>query len=721
MRIVILIIAALLLSISNVLSQGTTGNLEGWVTDENEKPLESVNIVISSQSLLGTRGATSNQDGYFIITSIPPGDYNVSISSLSYQKVLIKNLVIILDKTTSIGKIVLEPEAVGMDEVIISAEKSEIDVNSTSYGQNFASSELDLLPLQREYQQIAQLAPEAKESYLGDGISIGGASGKENKYFINGVGVTDPFANWFSTELPYNFIRGIEIKTGAYEAEYESSLGGLVNVITPSGSNEFYGVAFGFFNNDRISGNEISIGEPPKSSFIRTDAGLGIGGPIIQDRLWFYAAFDAQYNSVQVSLSNLGDQNFATVGNLFAGKLTWLVNNSNKIDLVVFGDPRYGDGYLNYPLNATFDENFNFRPYIYDANYHALAQGNHTLGKNSFLESYINFSRFLSKQNTENPNGMTEPLYYDLTTNTISGDVTWTDWRSDEIKLGLKGTHISGNHLIKAGIEYLNSTRFDKTDYNEIDKYGDSSFVQIIYTTDTKVSYRIPTLFLQDSWSISSYFRLNAGARWNYVFMVGSDGKVAQTIPDQIAPRLGIMFLPDGDNRQMISLSAGRFYHTFPAMLLTSYYSENSYSSAAFFTEDPRNEGAEGEVFYEPRAEIYPKIDNLKGPHYDEITIGYERELPLNLLGNIKLIYRTLVDGIEDGVDPETGELVLGNPGKGDMSAFPKMQRDYIAFEIVLSSNITTNYNFQVSYILSRLYGNYTGFYDTESGMCFMA
>ena len=501
------------------------------------------------------------------------------------------------------------------------------------------------------------------------------------------------------------------------EVYYESSLGGLVNVITPSGSNEFYGVAFGFFNNDRISGNEISIGEPPKSSFIRTDAGLGIGGPIIQDRLWFYAAFDAQYNSVQVSLSNLGDQNFATTGNLFAGKLTWLVNNSNKIDLVVFGDPRYGDGYLNYPLNATFDENFNFKPYIYDANYHALAQGNHTLGKNSFLESYINFSRFLSKQNTENPNGMTEPLYYDLTTNTISGDVTWTDWRSDEIKLGLKGTHISGNHLIKAGIEYLNSTRFDKTDYNEIDKYGDSSFVQIIYTTDTKVTYRIPTLFLQDSWSISSYFRLNAGARWNYVFMVGSDGKVAQTIPDQIAPRLGIMFLPDGDNRQMISLSAGRFYHTFPAMLLTSYYSENSYSSAAFFTEDPRNEGAEGEVFYEPRAEIYPKIDNLKGPHYDEITIGYERELPLNLLGNIKLIYRTLVDGIEDGVDPETGELVLGNPGKGDMSAFPKMQRDYIAFEIVLSSNITTNYNFQVSYILSRLYGNYTGFYDTESGM----
>ena len=68
MRIVISIIAALLLSISNVLSQGTTGNLEGWILDENEKPIESVNIVISSQSLLGTRGATTNSNGYFILT-----------------------------------------------------------------------------------------------------------------------------------------------------------------------------------------------------------------------------------------------------------------------------------------------------------------------------------------------------------------------------------------------------------------------------------------------------------------------------------------------------------------------------------------------------------------------------------------------------------------------------------------------------------------------------
>jgi len=714
MKSLIVTIIATVLSFSDALSQKTTSDLEGWITDSLGKSIESVNIEISSPSLIGTRGTATNREGYFIIPSIPPGNYTVVISSVSFRRVVLINVTVMLDRTTSLGIINLEPEAIGLEEIIVEADRSDIDISSTSYGQNFKDDDLALLPLERDYQQISGLNPEAKESYLGDGISIAGASGKENKFFIDGVGVSDPFANWFATELPYNFVRELQINTGAYEPEFESSLGGLVNVITNSGSNEFFGKAFAFFTNDKFTGNTISIGEPSKGSFIQSDIGFGIGGPIIRDRLWFFISYNAQIDREELLVSNLGYQNYSRITNLFAGKLTWSINAKNKIEIVSFGDPMSGNTYpRSVPITAIF-ENFNVKPTIYEGNLHASIRGNHNVSKDVLLDSYLSISRFEQRYGEKQLPEITDPLFYDITTNTITGNVSYDQVESDEIKLGLKSTFLLNNHILKAGIEFLNSNSSDNADQLWIIKYGDSYFVQSTYASSGTVTHRVPTLFLQDSWLLNNYLRFNFGVRWNYVFMIGSNRKVAQEIPDQIAPRFGLIFLPEGNNKQKLSISLGRFYHTFPVMLSNSYYSESKYASAKYFEEDPRTTTTEGETIYETYPGIYPEIDDLRGTHYDEVTLGYKREMPFNLYGDVRLIYRRLTEGIEDGIDPETGEVVLGNPGKGDMSAWPEIQREYTALEIILSSSTLTNFNFQLSYILSRLYGNYTGFYDTD-------
>lgn len=714
MKKTLLVFVLEIFSASNAFSQVTSGDLEGWISDLNGEPLESVNILINSPSLLGSRGTTTGSDGHFIITSIPPGKYNVTISSVSYRKLLIENVDVSLDKTTTLGNIKLEQEAVGLEEVVVNAERSTIEVTSTSYGQNFTEDNLALLPVERDYQQISQLAPEAKESYLGDGISIAGASGKENKFFIDGVGVSDPYVNWSSTRLPYNFVKEIQINSGAYEPEYESSLGGLINVITNSGSNEFYGKAFAFFTNDKFTGNTISIGEPPKGSFIQSDVGFGIGGPILRDKLWFYVSYNPQFDREELLISNLGYQNYSTTTHLFAGKLNWFLNNNNKIEVAVFGDPSSGNIFPPYVSATSNFVDFVINPPYSKSNLHTMIRGNHSVNKDLFIESFVSLSRFDEEYNDLNSPTIHNPEYWDHTTDVISGDGIYARTQADEIKLGFKAAFQFSNHLVKAGIEFLNTNTTAASDQVWIDKYSDSSYIKGIGKSNGRSINRIPTLFAQDSWLINPFFRFNLGVRWNYVIMIGSDGKVAQTIPDQIAPRFGLIFLPEGNNRQKLSLSAGRFYHTFPTVLSTAYYSNNFYGAFISYTEDPRNENAVGEVIVESRGGIYPEIDGLKGPHYDEVTVGYERELPLNLYGNIKFIYRSLVEGIEDGIDPETGEVVLGNPGKGDMSAFPEMQRDYTALELILSNNSISNFNFQVSYILSRLYGNYAGFYDTD-------
>ena len=715
MKIAIFLIFIALFSFSDTLSQGTSGNLDGWLANENGEPLELANIFISSKSLLGIRGTSSNKDGYFIFASIPPGKYTVTISCVSYRKYLVENVVVTLEKTTSLGKIMLEREVVGLEEIVVNAERSVIDISSTSYGQNFKDENLVLLPLERDYQQISQLTPEAKESYLGDGISIAGASGKENKYFINGVPVTDPYANWYATRLPYNFVKEIQINVGAYLPEYESSFGGMVNVITNSGSNEFYGKAFAFFTNDKFTGIKYSVGEPSTGSFVHSDIGFGIGGPIIRDKIWFFVSYSPQFDREELLVSNLGYQNYHMTTHLFAGKLNWSLNDNNKIEIVTFGDPSSGTLFPYYiPVNATFI-NFTVKPPYYRGNLHALARGNHSLNKAVFLESYISLSQFEQEFNDINSPTINNPLFIDYTNGIVSGDGIYMSNRNNEINLGLKGSFQIGNHLVKAGLELLNTNSTESSDQVTISKYGDSSYYKVIFRPGGTVTHRVPTFFLQDSWIVNPYLGINIGFRWNYVFMIGSDRKVAQTIPDQIAPRIGLVFLPEGNNKQKISLSLGRFYHTFPIMLSHFFYSNSSYIQTSSYNEDPRTSTADGEIVYESHGNIYPEIDNLKGPNYDEITLGYERELPFNLYGNLKFIYRRLVEGIEDGIDPETGMVVMGNPGKGDMTAFPEMQRDFTAVELILGSGSMRNFNFQLSYILSRSYGNYTGFYDTET------
>ena len=141
-----------------------------------------------------------------------------------------------LGSTTSLGTIVLQQQSIETEEIIISGNKTLIDPTSTEYGGTLRSKDFENLPLDRDYKSIVALLPLANTSYFGDQVNFAGATGFENKYFIDGMDVSYGFNSGTGTNLPYNFIKDIEVKTGGYEAEYKSSLGGIINVITNSGS-----------------------------------------------------------------------------------------------------------------------------------------------------------------------------------------------------------------------------------------------------------------------------------------------------------------------------------------------------------------------------------------------------------------------------------------------------------------------------------------------------
>ncbi len=288
------LLVCIIAGLQDTLAQSTTANLEGWILDAKNQPVIEAIVQVSSPDLQGVRGTITDEHGYFRIPALPVGIYSAGISHVSYQQVTIKGIRLRLGQTITVGGIHMMEQAITTNEVVVSGSKPAMDVRSSADDQVLTASEFRQLPIERNYFHIAELLPNANASYKSDGgTNFAGATGEENRYFIDRSEVTGVEMGVLRYDLPYNFVREVEIRTGGYQAEYQSALGGVVNTITYSGSNEFHSSIFGFLtNNDFSKAPRLSAGQPPKGDYGNYDIGFGLGGPILKDRLWYYVAYD---------------------------------------------------------------------------------------------------------------------------------------------------------------------------------------------------------------------------------------------------------------------------------------------------------------------------------------------------------------------------------------------------------------------------------------------
>jgi len=327
------ILLAIFISTISMWSQEVTGNLDGTILVAEGFPMPGIRILASGANLQGTREAATDERGRFFILAVPVGTYIVRIQHADFQEVSINDVSVRLGKTTSLGEIRLDLKALEYN-IVVSGERPILDVTTTSGGSNLDIRTVEKLPVARDYRSLTALLPHAVQDPYGTEANFAGSSGLENKYFVDGIETTDPYTGLTGTRLPYNFVREIEIKTGGYEAEYRSSLGGIVNVITSSGGNEFSGQAFGFFTGNRFSGDpRVGSLEPRGGDFSQYDLGISLGGPIVRDQLWFFAAFNPAFEREEVELPGQGF--FLDKSNIqtFAGKLTWQAARKTNLGL----------------------------------------------------------------------------------------------------------------------------------------------------------------------------------------------------------------------------------------------------------------------------------------------------------------------------------------------------------------------------------------------------
>ncbi len=255
-------------------------------------------------------------------------------------------------RTTSANISLAIAGATGVVDVVATPE---IDQNSNVTGSNISTEFFSNIPTSRTVQGLYTIAPTVARSGLRDASgrdrdpSVGGSSGPENSYILDGVNTTDPAFGGGGANLPFEFVQEVEIKTGSYGADQGLSTGGVFNVITKSGGNEFHGDIFAFGNPKsfvRDTKNLPFVGLGP-NGFSEVDAGGDIGGPIIKNRLTFFAAFNPQFRTNSYLTQTFRREAEGKIQTPFySGKLSWLVNNNNTLTFSTFGDFTKEEGHL---------------------------------------------------------------------------------------------------------------------------------------------------------------------------------------------------------------------------------------------------------------------------------------------------------------------------------------------------------------------------------------
>jgi len=368
-------VSFLLLAAPSVSAQ-TTGSIEGRIRDLTGAVLPGATVEASSPNLQGARAATSSSDGSFRIPALPPGQYRIRASLPGFRAVEI-GATVRLDATAT-ADFTLEPTAT--EEVVVSGEAPVVDKTTTTAGTNYGAKVIDKLPIDRNYADVVFLQPGVQADF-GEtqgrslAISIYGSTSAENLWLIDGVNTTNVIKGFQGKDINSEFVQEVEVKTGGYQAEYGRNTGGVINVITKSGGNQFHGGVFGYYNDtgmraDQKNGEITNYATPAYSGTgdaqsgnsilskdVRQEWGMDLGGYVWKDRIWFFGAYDrvqVNRNIQTLDVNNretLGNEYpYAIVQNKYAGKLTLNLTPGTSVVGTVFSDAQTQEGALGVPL-----------------------------------------------------------------------------------------------------------------------------------------------------------------------------------------------------------------------------------------------------------------------------------------------------------------------------------------------------------------------------------
>lgn len=324
-------------------TQETTGGLQGTIKDSSGAVIGGAHLVVTGTSLVGSKELDSESTGYYRFANLPPGTYSIDVSAKGFKTAKLTGISLevghlpTLDITLEIGT--------SSEVVEVSGQAPVIDVTTNTNQTNISTDVLNDVPHGRSFQSLIQLAPMARNEPLAGyivngggnggtggslpgssgngntfGYSVGGASDSESSYLVEGQDTEQLSGGYSKANVPYQFIQEVQIKTSGIEAEHGGALGAVVNVVMKKGANSYHGELFTAYETSGLDANNNNVylrydptdgGNPairqdpvaqnysPRQDHIRIlQPGFTLGGPIMKDRLWFFAGFAPQINTI---------------------------------------------------------------------------------------------------------------------------------------------------------------------------------------------------------------------------------------------------------------------------------------------------------------------------------------------------------------------------------------------------------------------------------------
>ena len=293
------------------------GRIIGKVMDDQGNPLPGVTVEATSPKLVGKASTITDLNGTYRLMALPSGNYEITFSLPGFKKLLRKNVYLQLSQTMVLNE-TLEQAAVE-EQVTVVGQSPLIDVKSTVKGMTMTRDIFLSLPRGRSFDSLISTIPGVQNEDVSAGISVDGASGAENMFFVDGTDVTDFHLGIKGQNVVLELLDEVKVTASGYNAEYGGSMGGVINVITRSGGNEFHGDIMTFYENNhqymqgkardylRQDPNDYTIweyanndtlyfnGGKDRDRYNRYEGVFSLGGYIIKDKLWFFGSINPIY------------------------------------------------------------------------------------------------------------------------------------------------------------------------------------------------------------------------------------------------------------------------------------------------------------------------------------------------------------------------------------------------------------------------------------------
>jgi hypothetical protein len=741
----------------------TTAALTGVVKNPKGVPLAGATVRISSPSLIGgERNMRTSENGSYRFAVLPPGKYRIVVEAPGLVT-LVGNDTLELGRSSTLNwKFAAQA---GATVEVISAETS-VDTASVNLTQNFSTEELATIPIDRSIGGIMNLTPGVNSN------AAWGGNRRENAYMMDGINISDPsggtpwiFPNpdWFS-----------EIQVGGIgaSAEYGSFNGGFANGLIKKGGNEFTGSLNAYYGDTKwqaISSNkQLEAADKVINPAKDWDAAFNIGGPIIKDKLWFFASVER----IQSDESRPGALVTYTNGKLLAlAKLTWQVTPSSTLEFL--GEYDYMKvehrGIDKYTLPIASVQEISPDRTL-------GVTWTQTLGTDKVLT--VKALGFSGRYDLLPYNGNALPLdaydvyhgieYYN---NTLTADYNYRSRATvsatfDWFKSGLLSPNDS--HAFKFGLEREQAADEEKeitpggaqlNAYNDVDSLGNDILMTDYFMTGGgwNIRQRVNRLaaFVQDDWKVNDRLTLRPGLRYERFQgrYYGADSNLWDKTT--IAPRFGFNLALSADLSNVLKGHWGKYYAGYSTFFIdraiqsaipkSVYYywggptQIDPLNPASWPTADPTDTGS----IYQIDNNLSRVDPNARQPYTDETTLSYDHKFSGALSGwtlSASWVYRQFKDTIvrKDLADdpgywrtytnPITGGTIpawvsgIAQDANGEylhqyvITNDDRAKRRYAAGSVTLDRKYANGWSFNSTYTRAQTTGNVSradGYDDT--------